>query len=332
MRDVIIIGAGPVGLAAAIEVKRAGLDGVIIEKGALVNSLLGYPTQMEFFSTPDLLEIGDYPFPCLGYKPTREEAIEYYRKVAERERLEARLYEAVESLEGEDGNFVVRTSRGQHRGRKVIVATGFFDVPNRIDVPGEDLPKVTHYFKEPYPYSGQRVVVVGAKNSAAKAALACARHGAEVTMVIRGSEVSSSVKYWIRPDLLNRIEEGRIRAYFRSTVRAITESSVEIRTPDGDVEIENDWVLALTGYRPNYPLLDALGLRFQEGEGQIPVFDQETFETNRSGVYLAGTVCGGLDTSRWFIENGRHHAAVITQHLGASIRREQPLDAAHPSA
>lgn len=323
MHDVIVVGAGPVGLAAAIEVKRAGLDGIILDKGALVNSLIGYPTQMEFFSTPDLLEIGDHPFPCLGYKPTREEAIEYYRKVAERERLDVRLYEAVESLAGSDGDFVIHTAKGTHRCRKVIVATGFFDIPNTMDVPGEDLPKVTHYFKEPYPYSGQRVIVVGAKNSAAKAALACARHGAEVTMVVRGSEISPSVKYWIRPDLLNRIKEGRIKAYYQSVVREITPGSVRIATPEGEVELPNDWVLALTGYRPNYPLLDALGIAFEDDDGQTPVFDEATFETDRCGVYLAGTVCGGLNTSRWFIENGRAHAAVIARHITASLKERQ---------
>ncbi len=327
MHDVIVIGAGPVGLAAAIEVKRAGLDGIVIEKGGLVNSLIGYPTQMEFFSTPELLEIGGYPFPCLGYKPTREEAIEYYRKVAEREQLDVRLYEAVESLEGEDGHFTVHTSRGRHRCRKVIVSTGFFDVPNPLDVPGEDLPNVTHYYKEPYPYSGQRVVVVGAKNSAAKAALACARHGAEVTMIVRGEEISPKVKYWLRPDLLNRIKEGKIKAFYRSVVQEITPDSVRVSTPDGEMELPNDWVLALTGYRPNYPLLTALGIRFDADEGQTPIFDDETFETNRDGVYLAGTVCGGLDTSRWFIENGRHHAAVITRHLSSSLDEGVPVAA-----
>ncbi len=318
MHDVVIVGAGPVGLAAAIEVKRAGLSGVSIEKGGIVNSLIGYPTQMEFFSTPELLEIGNYPFSCLGYKPTREEAIEYYRKVAEREELDIRLYEEVTRLDGKVGDFVVHTSRGRHTARHVIVATGFFDVPNPLDVPGEYLPKVSHYFKEAYPFSGQRVVVIGAKNSAAKAALACARHGAEVTMVVRGAEISPKVKYWLRPDLLNRIAEGRITAYYRSTVKAITEDKVRIDTPEGEVEIMNDWVLALTGYRPNYELLSALGVEVGDDAARTPIFDEETFESAKKGVYLAGTVCGGLQTSRWFIENGRHHAAVIARHLKES--------------
>lgn len=318
MHDVVIVGAGPVGLAAAIEVKRAGLSGVSIEKGGIVNSLIGYPTQMEFFSTPELLEIGNYPFSCLGYKPTREEAIEYYRKVAEREELDIRLYEEVTRLDGKVGDFVVHTSRGRHTARHVIVATGFFDVPNPLDVPGEYLPKVSHYFKEAYPFSGQRVVVIGAKNSAAKAALACARHGAEVTMVVRGAEISPKVKYWLRPDLLNRIAEGRITAYYRSTVKAITEDKVRIDTPEGEVEIMNDWVLALTGYRPNYELLSALGVEVGDDAARTPIFDEETFESAKKGVYLAGTVCGGLQTSRWFIENGRHHAAVIAGHLKES--------------
>jgi thioredoxin reductase (NADPH) len=318
--DVAVIGAGPVGLAAAIEARRAGLSARIIEKGALVNSLVGYPTQMEFFSTPDLLEIGDHPFPCLGYKPTREEAIEYYRKVAERERLDARLYERVERLDGEADEFVVVTDRGEHRARRVVVATGFFDVPNMLGAPGQDLPKVSHYFKEPYPYSGQKVVVVGAKNSAAKAALLCHRHGAEVTMLVRGEAISPSVKYWIKPDLENRIAEGSIRALFKATLVSIDEKTVTYVDADGEHTIENDWVLALTGYRPNYPLLEALGVSWADDDARTPLLDPDTFESGREGVYLAGTVCGGLATSRWFIENGRFHAQVIASEIARRLR------------
>lgn len=319
MVDVVIIGAGPVGLAAAIEAGRAGLSVRVIEKGALVNSLVGYPTRMEFFSTPELLEIGDIPFPCLGYKPTREEAIEYYRKVAQREVPDIRLYERVVRLDGSADAFRVVTDRGVHEARRVIVATGFFDVPNTLGVPGEDLLKVSHYFKEPYPYSGQRVVIVGAKNSAAKAALSCLRHGAQVTMIVRGEAVSPSVKYWIKPDLENRIAEGCIDARFGAEVTEIREDSLSFRDKSGEHTIANDWVLALTGYRPNYPLLEALGIQWAQDQAQTPILDADTFESSKPGVYLAGTVCGGLATSRWFIENGRFHARVIAEHVAAEL-------------
>lgn len=315
MHDVIVVGAGPVGIACALETQRAGLRTLVIDKGALVNSFLGYPTQMEFFSTPELLEIGGYPFPTLRYKPTREEAIDYYRRVAQREELTLRLYERVERLDGTAGAYTVHTDQGVHPTRAVIVATGFFDVPNRLGIPGEDLDKVSHYFREPYPYSGQRVAVIGAKNSAAKAALQCHRHGAEVTLIHRGASVSDKVKYWIKPDLDNRIKEGSIRAFFNTTVRAIHPDHLLLDTPDGPQELGNDFVLALIGYRPNYALLDALGLAIRDDDTRTPVFDEETFETNRPGVYLAGTVCGGLRTSRWFIENGRFHAQRIAHHL-----------------
>jgi thioredoxin reductase (NADPH) len=288
----------------------------VVEKGALLNSFVGYPTNMELFSTPDLLEIGGYPLVSRGYKPIREEALDYYRRVAEAERIPLRLGELVERVDGEAGTFTVVTSRGTIPCRFVIAATGFFDVPNRLGVPGEDLPKVSYYYKEPYAYAGRRVLIVGAKNSAAKAALECHRHGAEVTLIHRGPELSSSVKYWIRPNLLNRIEEGAIRAHFLSRVLEIRPESVLVQTPEGETEIGNDVVLALVGYRPDYPFLERLGLAF-EGEARVPVHDPETFETTRPGVFLAGTVLGGLNTSRWFIENGRFHAARIAEVLAA---------------
>jgi thioredoxin reductase (NADPH) len=316
MRDVIIIGAGPIGLACAIEAKRAGLDALVVEKGALINSFLGYPTGMEFFSTPDLLEIGGYPLISRGYKPLREEAMDYYRRVAETEELDIKLYERVIRAEGEAGRFTVVTEKGAYPCRFVVAATGFYDVPNLMDIPGEDLPKVTHYYKEPYPYSGQKVAVIGAKNSAAKAALDCLRHGADVTLIVRGSEVSPKVKYWIRPNLVNRIKDGQITAYFDTTVTEIRSGSLLLETPEGEREIANDWVLALTGYRPNYPLLERLGVAF-EGPARKPVHNADTLETNRPGLYLAGTVCGGMDTSEWFIENGRVHARQIMAHITA---------------
>jgi len=315
--DAVVIGAGPVGLACALEIQRQGLTVTVVDKGALVNSIVGYPTNMEFFSTPELLEIGGYPFPMASYKPHREDALDYYQRVAASEKLSLRLYERVTGLRGQAGDFVVETTKGEIAARTVVVATGFFDVPNPLGVPGEDLPHVNHYFKEPYAHAGQEVVVVGAKNSSAKAALSLVRSGARVTLVVRGAEVSESVKYWIRPDLLNRIKEGRITAYFNTTITAITPHTVEVVTPEGPRSIAADYVYALSGYRPDYSLLvDMLALPLDENDtARPPIFDTTTHETARPGVYVAGTVCGGLATSRWFIENGRHHAQLIAAAL-----------------
>ncbi len=329
MRDVIVIGAGPVGLACAIAARRRGLDTLIIEKGALVNSLVGYPTQMEFFSTPELLEIGGHPFPTNRYKPTREEALDYYRGVARAEALDARLYERVRRLDDEIGAFEVVTDRATHAARFVVAATGFFDRANLLGVPGEDLPKVTHYFKEPYPYTGQRVLVVGARNSAAKAALACNRHGAEVSLAVRAPALSDAIKYWIKPDLENRIREGAVNAFFHTTVERIDEDTVTLTTPEGRIDLGNDFGLAMTGYRPDYVLFDALGIATRDDAARTPVYDPETFETNRAGLYLAGTVCGGLNTSRWFIENGRHHAEQVMAHVAGRAGR-RPADGKSP--
>jgi thioredoxin reductase (NADPH) len=315
MHDVIIVGAGPVGLACAIEARRHGLSALVIDKGTLINSIVGYPARMEFFSTPELIEIGGHPFPVQGYKPTREEAIEYYRGVAAREALDIRLYERVVEVRGAAPEFTIVTHKGEHRARHVVVATGFFDVPNRLGVPGEDLPKVTHYYAEPYRYVRQKVAVIGAKNSAAKAALDCHRHGAEVTLVVRAPALSDKIKYWIKPDLENRIKDGSVRACFNTAVEAIRDSSLVLRTPDGVEEIENHWVVAMTGYRPDYGFLDALHIAIAEDPYRTPVFDEATFETSRAGIYLAGTVCGGCHTSRWFIENGRFHAQQIVKHI-----------------
>lgn len=315
--DAVVIGAGPVGLACAIEIRRTGGTVCVVEKGALVNSLVGYPTNMEFFSTPDLIEIGGHPFPTMGYKPLREEALDYYRRVAFAEGLDLRLYERVTGLEGEAGAFEVVTEKGRIWARAVVVATGFFDTPNRLGVPGEDLPHVAHYYKEPYAHAGQRVAVVGAKNSAAKAALALHRAGATVTLVLRGADVSPSVKYWIRPDLLNRINEGAITALFNTTVQAIRPGALDVTTPEGPASLPADFVYLLTGYRPDYGLLHALGIASEADAARTPVYDPATMETNRAGVYIAGTVCGGLATSRWFIENGRAHAVRIAATLRA---------------
>jgi thioredoxin reductase (NADPH) len=317
--DVVVIGAGPVGLACAIEVQRRGFSVCVIDKGALVNSIVGYPTNMEFFSTTELLEIGDYPFPTSGYKPLREDALDYYRRVAVAEKLTLRLYERVLGLEGEAGAYELLTNLGCIQAQAVIVATGFFDVPNKMNVPGEDLPHVRHYYKEPYAHVGQSVIVVGAKNSSAKAALQLARAGAQVTLVVRGPEIAESVKYWIRPDLVNRIAEGRIKALFNTTIEAIRPGEVDVMTENAPQTLPASFVYALTGYRPDYSLLAALGIDTQPDAARTPWHDPETFETNRTSVYLAGTVCGGLHTSRWFIENGRFHAAVIAGQLAATL-------------
>lgn len=329
MVDLLVIGAGPVGLACAIAAKREGLAARVVDKGTLVNSLVGYPTMMEFFSTPELIEIGDHPFAVPHYKPTREDAIEYYRAVTARERLDVRLYERVLDLRGARGAFTAVTSKGEHRARHVVVATGFFDQPNLLRVPGEELPKVLHYYKEPYAYVGQQVAVVGARNSAAKAALDCYRHGAHVTLVVRGPALSDRIKYWIRPDIENRIRAGNITAYFNTTVEAITETTIVVRTPDGTRELTNDWVLALTGYRPDFDLLDRIGVACADDAHRTPIYDATTFETSRAGVYLAGTVCGGLDTGRWFIENGRFHATQIAAHIARGRAEPVQFDGVH---
>jgi thioredoxin reductase (NADPH) len=315
MHDVVVIGAGPVGLACAIEAQREGLTARVVDQGTLVNSLVGYPARMEFFSTPELIEIGGYPFPVQQYKPSREDAIEYYRGVAARERLDVCLYEKVFDVRGERGSFTVGTSRGEHQARNVVVVTGFFDQPNLLNVPGEDLPKVTHYYNEPFQYVRQKVAVIGARNSAAKAALDCYRHGAEVTLLVRSATLSDTVKYWIRPDLENRIKEGSIKALFNAALVEVRESSLVVATPEGTQEIANDWVLAMTGYHPDYDFLARLGMTFAEDRFRTPIFDGTTFETTRPGLYIAGTVCGGYQTNRWFIENGRFHAKQIARHI-----------------
>lgn len=324
MKDIAVIGAGPVGLACAIEAKREGLDVVVIDKGALVNSIVGYPTNMEFFSTPELIEIGDHPFATTAYKPTREEAIEYYRRVAETENIALRLYEHVERIDGAKGEFTIVTDRGEITAAHVVIAIGFFDKPNLMDVPGEDLAKVTHYYKEPYPYAHQKVAVVGARNSAAKAALDCYRHGADVTLIVRAPTLSEKIKYWIRPDLENRIKEGSIKAYFSTIVTEIREREIVVQSPEGELEIDNDWVLAMTGYHPDYSFLERLEVGLQEDAFRTPIYDDASFETTRPGIYIAGTVCGGYLTSRWFIENGRFHAKQIVQHIAHGESR--PVD------
>jgi thioredoxin reductase (NADPH) len=314
--DILIIGAGPIGMACAIEAKQAGLSYVIVEKGALVNSLYNYPVFMTFFSTSQKLEIGGVPFVSINPKPNRNEAVEYYRRVAEKFELNINLFETVKGLaKNEDGTFSVYTSKDSYHCKKVIVATGFYDVPVLMNLPGETLPKVTHYYKDPHLYAFQKVLVVGANNSAIDAALETYRKGAKVTLVIRGNELGPHVKYWVRPDIENRIKEGSITAWFNSEVLSIEEDFVTIKTPEGIFKIENDFVIAMTGYKPDFDMLRKLGVDLGEQLDCRPAYNADTMESNLPGLYLAGVVCGGVDTHKWFIENSRVHAEQIFEHI-----------------
>jgi thioredoxin reductase (NADPH) len=313
--DIVIIGAGPIGLACGIEACKAGLEYVIVEKGCLVNSLYHYPLNMTFFSTSDRLEIGDVPFISHGPKPNRFEALEYYRRVCMSWKLNVKLYEEVISFDKQGENHVIHTSRSVYKTKTIILALGFYDLPYLLNVPGETLPKLRHYYDEPHPYFGQKIVVVGAANSAVDVALETWRKGAEVTMVIRENSIRDSVKYWVKPDIENRISEGSIKAYFNSTILEIKEHSVTIKTPEEIKTIENDFVLAMTGYQPPFDFMKKLGIQFRTDEFHTPVYDDRTMETNTPNVYLAGVVCGGLKTNKWFIENSRVHAEIIIKHL-----------------
>lgn len=313
--DVVIVGGGPIGLACGIEARKAGLRYVILEKGCLVNSLYHYPLNMTFFSTSERLEIGNVPFISHGPKPNRVESLEYYRRVCQSWDLNIRLYEKVERIRNVDGKHEVVTAKGKYITQNVILALGFYDLPYLLNVPGEQLPKVLHYYDEPHPYFKQRVVVVGASNSAVDVALETFRKGAEVTMVVRDESIGESVKYWVRPDIENRIKESSIKAYFNSRVTKITETTVEIMTPDGALVLENDFVLAMTGYQPPFEFLTACGITFHDDQFHTPVYNEENMETNVPGMFLAGVVCGGLKTNKWFIENSRVHANQIIDHL-----------------
>jgi len=312
MKDVIIIGAGPIGLACGIAAEKASLDYLILDKGVLVNSLYHYPQNMTFFSTSDRLEIGEIPFISHNPKPTRAEALEYYRRVTAAWELKVNLYEGVDRFEKTNDGFIVHTPKGNYPAKNIVMATGFYDLPFLLNVPGENLPKVTHYYKEPHPYFGMDIVVVGAANSAVDVALETYRKGAKsVTLVIREKEVGQNVKYWARPDIVNRIKEGSIQAYYESEITAITPKSVQIKTPHKNIEINNDFVLAMTGYQPDFSLLESLGVDFHSDEYQTPIYDEISMESSQKGVYLAGVVCGGLKTNKWFIENSRIHATMI---------------------
>ena len=310
--DLIIIGGGPAGLACAIEAEKAKLEYVVLEKGVLVNSIFHFPANMTFFSTSLKLEIGGTPFISHVEKPTRKEALEYYRRVCESWKLNVKLYEEVTGMERLPGGFYeVKTQKGNYRTHSVVVATGFYDTPRLMDVPGEDLPKVKHFYDEAHHYIGQKVLVVGAANSACDVALETWTKGAEVTMAVREDKIYEKVKYWIRPNIENRIKEGSIRAYFNTVVKEIRPHEVVLKTPGGEVVLENDFVLAMTGYQLNYPFLESLGLLFQNDGLRRPVMDENTFESNLPDVYLAGVIHAGMHTSKLFIENTRHHGEVI---------------------
>jgi thioredoxin reductase (NADPH) len=309
--NLVIVGGGPIGLACGLEAKKAGLEYVILEKGCLINSLYNYPLNMTFFSTSEKLEIGGIPFVSNNIKPTRPEALEYYRRVATSNSLNVHLQEEVKSISIEQRPYKVVTTKASYITDNIIIATGFYDIPVKMNIPGEELPKVTHYYKDPHFYAMQNVVVVGAYISAVDAALETYRKGANVTMIIKGGEIGKRVKYWVKPDIENRIKEGSIKAFFHSTLKAIREKEVDINTPKGIVTIAKDYVLAMTGYQPNFDLLRTTGIDLSADEKLQPSYSSETMETNRPGIYLAGVVCGGMDTHVWFIENSREHAQRI---------------------
>lgn len=315
---VIIVGAGPIGLATAIELKRRNIPSKIIERGCLVNSIFHYPKDMTFFSTSERLEIGDVPFISHNPKPTRREALEYYRRAAESYDLDVHLYEEVQAITGEDQAFTVQTDKDTYEASKVVVATGFYDIAKMMGIPGEELDKVRHYYDEAHAYAWQDVLVIGGGNSAVDAALETYRAHANVTVAVRDSQIKESVKYWVKPDIENRIKNGEITGYFNTEVKEIKPKEVVLETPAGIKTIPNDFVLAMTGYQPNFELMTKFGIELTNDGDKMPVYDDQTLETNRPGMYVAGVVCGGMDTSRLFIENTRVHA----EHIANDIDRK----------
>lgn len=313
--DIIIIGAGPIGLACGIEAVKRNYSHLIIEKGCLVNSIFHYPTNMTFFSTSEKLEIGNVPFVSHGDKPTRREALEYYRRVKHSWNLNVNTYEKVLDIKKDDEIFTIISNKGKYLCRNVIISIGFYDHPNLLNVPGETLPKVKHYFNEAHPYAYLKVIVIGAANSAVDVALETYRRGSEVTMIIREDKIKESVKYWVKPDIENRIKEGSIKAYFNARVTEIRENEVDVQTPQGKIIIQNDFVFAMTGYHSDYSFIEKIGIKCSNDEIRKPLFDENTFETNIKGMFLAGVVCGGNDTGKLFIENSRYHANNILNYI-----------------
>ncbi|MFC6646725.1 YpdA family putative bacillithiol disulfide reductase [Granulicella cerasi] len=323
--DVLVIGAGPTGLACAIDAQNVGLRVGVVDKGCLTNSLFHYPANMVFFTTPELLEIGNIPFPSPNQKPTRAEALEYYRKVAQHYRLDTRLYESVKQVSGSDGDFSVqiedRFGRAKvYRAKKLIVSTGYYDRPNYLGIPGEELSKVEHYYDDPHPFYNQDVLVIGGKNSAAIAALELYRHGARVTLIHRGAELHRHIKYWIKPDIENRIKNGEVQGLMNTTCTQITEDTVTLQTPEGERTIKNDFVFALTGYQPDFSFIESMGVHLDPDNARCPVCNKETLESNVAGIYLAGVVVAGERTNEVFIENGRFHGALIAADLAVKLK------------
>ncbi|SHJ10866.1 thioredoxin reductase (NADPH) [Mesonia phycicola] len=316
--DVVIVGAGPIGIACAIEAQKRNLTYKVIEKGPLVNSLYHYPTNMTFFSSSEKLEIDQIPFISKNAKPSKAEALEYYRRIATSKNLDIHLFEEVNHIEKEDNSYTITTSKSNYKSKNVVVATGFYDIPNYMNVKGEDLPKVFHYYKDPHYFANQEVIVVGASNSSVDAALEVYRKGGNVTMIVRGKQIGERVKYWVRPDIINRIEEGSIKAFFNANITEIRQDEVDIKDENGQIKtLANNFVLALTGYRPNFTFLKKIGITIQEDNHNIPQYNKQTMETNLKGVYLAGVICGGLETHKWFIENSRIHAKMIMENIAA---------------
>jgi len=319
MKDLIIIGAGPIGLACGIEAKKNNLDYLIVDKGMLVNSIYNYPVNTTFFSTSDKLEIGEIPFISHNVKPTRTEALEYYRRVCDSWDLNLDLYNEVLEIEKKESLFILNTRNGIKKSKNIVICTGFYDIPYMLNIPGEELDKVLHYYNESHPYYKMDIAIVGAGNSAVDVALDTFRKGANsVTMIIREKEIGGNIKYWVKPDIVNRIESGEIKAFYESEILEIKENTILIKTPTGVEKINNDFVLAMTGYLPNYEILKKLGVRINDDEFKTPLYNEETMETNINGVFLAGVICGGLKTNKWFIENSRDHSQKI---LSTIIKR-----------
>jgi len=312
--DVLIVGGGPIGIACGLEAKNKGLSYLIIEKGPIVNALYNYPANMQFFSSSDKLEINDIPFISNEAKPKRNEALEYYRRIVSSNKLHINLFEKVTYVTKERKYFQITTDKALHTAKNIVLATGFYDTPNKLNILGEALTKVSHYYDNPHFYANQDLAIVGASNSAIDAALECYRKGARVSLIIRGEEVGARVKYWVRPDVINRIKEGSIKAYFNSTIQEITSDSITIVSKEGGIqELKNNFVLALTGYQPNFEFLEKLGVTLSADVKRIPQYNPETMESNIKGLYLAGVVCGGMETHKWFIENSRIHAKLIVK-------------------